>query len=148
MATRYGSHDMEDISATQDSAPLDLALPEHTMPRGDNESYDEYCEETDTHHPLAKLLEQFLQLKDQFSSLKSTTHHSTSTAELTQLTDELPHLSMMIQLLSAPQHSKEPVHKTFQVCMDTLCATQRESNFTITMLQDIPTFDGQDSSKL
>ena len=32
--------------------------------------------------------------------------------------------------------------------MDTLCATQRESNLTITMLQDIPTDDGQDSSKL
>ena len=32
--------------------------------------------------------------------------------------------------------------------MDILHATQRESNLTITMLQDIPTFDGQDSSKL
>ena len=29
--------------------------------------------------------------------------------------------------------------------MDTLYATQRESNLTTTMLQDIPTFDGQDS---
>ena len=27
-------------------------------------------------------------------------------------------------------------------------ATERESNLTTTMLQDIPTFDGQDSSKL
>ena len=32
--------------------------------------------------------------------------------------------------------------------MDTLCATHRESNLTTTMLQDIPIFDGQDSSKL
>ena len=32
--------------------------------------------------------------------------------------------------------------------MDTLHKTQRESNLTTTMLQDIPTFDGQDSSKL
>ena len=32
--------------------------------------------------------------------------------------------------------------------MDTLHATQRESNLTRTMLQNIPTFDGQDSSKL
>ena len=31
---------------------------------------------------------------------------------------------------------------------DTLHATQRESNLTTTMLQDIPTFDRQDSSKL
>ena len=53
------------------------------------ESSDEYCEETDTHCPLAELLEQFWQLKDQFASLKSTTPQSTPTAELTQLTDKL-----------------------------------------------------------
>ena len=49
--TRYGSHAMEDIAATQDSAPLDLEPLKHTMPEGDNESSDEYCEENDTHHP-------------------------------------------------------------------------------------------------
>ena len=32
--------------------------------------------------------------------------------------------------------------------MHTLCTTQGESNLTTTMLQDIPTFGGQDSSKL
>ena len=32
--------------------------------------------------------------------------------------------------------------------MDTLHAAQRESNLTTIMLQDIPTFDGQDFSKL
>ena len=51
-------------------------------------------------------------------------------------------------LQPAPQPSGEPVHKTTQVYTDTLCATQRESNLTTVMLQDIPTFDGQDSSKL
>ena len=35
-----------------------------------------------------------------------------------------------------------------QAYMDTLHATQRESNFTTTMFQDIPIFDEQDSSKL
>ena len=40
------------------------------------------------------------------------------------------------------------MHKTMQAYMDTLHATQRESNLTTTMLQDMPTFDGQDSSKL
>ena len=48
----------------------------------------------------------------------------------------------------APQSSEEPVHRTMQLHMDTLHATQRESNLTTTMLQDIPTFDRQDSSKL
>ena len=35
-----------------------------------------------------------------------------------------------------------------QVYMETLHATQGESNLTTTMLQDIPTYDGQDTSKL
>ena len=55
---------------------------------------------------------------------------------------------MMLQLHSGSQPIKEPVHKTMQAYMDTLCTTQRESNLTMTMLQGIPTFDGQDSSKL
>ena len=48
----------------------------------------------------------------------------------------------------APQSSEEPVHKVMQAYTDTLHAAQRESNLTTTMLQDIPMFDGQDSSKL
>ena len=67
-------------------------------------------------------------------------------AELTQLTDTLKHLTMMLQSHSVPQPPEEPVHKTVQAYTDTLHATQ--ANLTITMLQDIPTFYGQDSSKL
>ena len=52
-----GSHDTKDVHVNQDSDPLVLVPPEHTMPRGDNESSDKYCEETDTHYPLAELLE-------------------------------------------------------------------------------------------
>ena len=51
-------------------------------------------------------------------------------------------------LQPVPQSSEEPVHKTMQAYMDILCATQRESNLTMTMLQNIPTFNGQDSLKL
>ena len=39
------------------------------------------------------------------------------------------------------------MHKTMQMHTDTLCATQRESDLTTTMLQDIPTFGGQDKLK-
>ena len=46
-----------------------------------------------------------------------------------------------------PQFSEEPVHKTMQAYTDTLHTAQRESNLTTTMLQDIPIFDSQDSSK-
>ena len=38
------------------------------------------------------------------------------------------------------------MHKTMQAYTDTLQATQREANLTMTLLQDIHTFDGQDFS--
>ena len=59
MAARYGSHDTEEVPATQAIALLDIMPPEHPMPEGDNESPNAYCEESDTHCPLAKLIEQF-----------------------------------------------------------------------------------------
>ena len=71
--TRYRNHDMEDVTA-----PLD-----HTTPEGDNESSNEYSEETDTHHLLAEFLEQFSQCQDQYACLKSATYHPTPMAELT-----------------------------------------------------------------
>ena len=118
------------------------------MPRKDNESSDDYSEQTDTHHPLAELLEQFQQLQDQFAYLKSATHSPAPMTELMQLTDKLQHLTMMLQPHPMHQPNEEPVHKTMQAYMDTLHAIQRESNLTMTKLQDIPTFDEQDSSNL
>ena len=115
------------------------------MPEGDIDSSDDYCEEIDTCHPLADLLEQFQQLKNHFANLKSTTPQSTPTEELLQLTDKLQHLTMALP--KAPQSSEEPSAQTMQVYTDSLHATQRETNLTTNMLQDIPTFDGQDSSK-
>ena len=69
--------------------------------------------------------------------MKSTIHPSTPTAELMQLTDKLQHLTMMLQLHSAPQPNEEPVHKTMQAYMDASGTIQREANLTTTMLQDI-----------
>ena len=148
MTARYRYLGMEYIPATQDSNSWDLVPMEPMMPKGNNKSSNKYSEETDTHHPSAELLEQFWQLKDQFSSLKSAIHPPTPMAELTQLTDKLPHLTKMFQLHPVPQPIEEPIHKTMQAYTDTLHTTQREANLTMTMLQDIPTFDGQDSSKL
>ena len=51
-------------------------------------------------------------------------------------------------LQPTPKSSGKPVHKTMQAYTDILWTTQRESNLTATMLQDISIFDGQDSSKL
>ena len=146
METRYGNHDTEDIHDTQDSPSLDLVPQDRPMLERDNDSSDEYCEETDTCSPLADLLEQFQQRRNQFASLKSNTPQSTPTEGLSQLTDKLQHLTIVLQPVL--QSSKEPVHKTMQAYKDTLCTAQRESNLTMTVLQDIPIFDGQDSSKL
>ena len=55
---------------------------DHPVPERDNDSFDEYCEETDTCHPLDDLLEQFQQLENQFVNLKSNTPQSTPTEEL------------------------------------------------------------------
>ena len=118
MVTRYRSQDKEDIVDT----PLNLMPQDHPVPEGDNDSSIEYCEETDTCHPLADLLEQFLQLKNQFGSLKSNTPQSTPTGELSKLTDKLSHLTMALQ--PAPQSSEEPMHKTMQAYPDILCTTQ------------------------
>ena len=118
------------------------------MPGGDNESSKEYNEKTYTCHSLAELLKQFWQIQDQFASLKSATHPPTPMAELMQLTDKLQHLTMMLKPHPTPNSNEELVHKSMQAYMDTLHATHREANLTMTMLQEIPTFDGQDSSKL
>ena len=57
MEIRYGSQDTEDVADTQDSPTFDLAPQDHPVTEGDNDSSDEYCEETDTCYPLADLLE-------------------------------------------------------------------------------------------
>ena len=73
MVTRYGNQDTQDIPDAQVTTPLHLMPHGHLILEGDNDPSNEYCEETDTCHPLADLLEQFQQLKKQFASLKNNT---------------------------------------------------------------------------
>ena len=75
--TRYGSQDTEDIPGSKDSTLLDCMPWDHPVLKEDNDSSGEYCEETDTCHPLADLLEQFQQLKNQFANLKQNYPQST-----------------------------------------------------------------------
>ena len=42
----------------------------------------------------------------------------------------------------------ELIHTVMQQSMDTLGATQRQTNLTTSLLQDIHTFDGWDTTKL
>ena len=65
-----------------------------------------------------------------------------------QITDKLQHLTMMLQPHPSPQPNEDPVHTTMQTYTDTLHATERETNLTTSLLQDIHTFNGQDSLKL
>ena len=109
MVIRYRSPEKENIITTKDSFPLNLVPQEHPTTEGDNESSGEYSEETDTCHPLAKLLEQFCQLKNQIASLNSTAPQSTSTDDLSQLSNKLQHLTMVLQPAPSPvrsQHTK------------------------------------------
>ena len=98
--------------------------------------------------PLAELQEQFQQLQYQLAHLEPATHPPAQTAELMQLRDKLQHLTMTLQPHPAPKPKEEPMHITMQTYTDTLHATLREVNLTTSLLQDIPTFDGQDFSKL
>ena len=72
MATRYGSQETEDIPDSQDSNLLDLVPWDYPVLERDNYSSNEYCEDTDTCHPLAYLLVEFQQVKNQFASLNLT----------------------------------------------------------------------------
>ena len=147
MATRYRDHDTEDVPAPQDSTPLDLVSPDHTMPRYESESSDKCNEEPDTHLHLAELQEQFQQLWDQLTHLESSTNPPAHILELTQLTDRLQHLSITLQPYTTPSLKRNPCT---QLCKHTHtpCMPHREVNFTKSLLQDIPLFDGQDSLKL
>ena len=109
------------LPASQDSAPLDHALQDHTRPGQHSDSSDKYSEELYTHPTLAELLEQFQQLQDQFIYLKSATCPPTHMAELIQLTYKLQHLIMMLQLPSRMRNICTQLCKNTQ----TLCVPER-----------------------
>ena len=150
MTTRYGSHGDKDVPAPQDSPSLDLVQWDYIIPKWDCDSSDKYNEETDTCCPLAELLEQFWQLQDQFACLKSAIHPPTPMEGLIQLTDKLHYLTMMLQAYPTPNPPiliRNPV-QNYAGIHGHLDAIQREANITITLLQHIPTFNRQDSSKI
>ena len=98
MTKRYRNHDTEDVPVSQDTALLGIVPPDHIMSGRDNESF----EETETHHPLAELLEHLWQFQEQLTYFEPATHPTAHIAELTQLTDKLQHLTMTLQLYLTP----------------------------------------------
>ena len=99
------------------------------MPRWECDS----SEELDTTYYLAELLDQFQHLWDKLTPLEPANHPPTHMEELPQLANRMQHLAVALQPCPNPQPKEKPIH--------TLC---RQTS----PWQDIPTLDGQDSSKL
>ena len=66
---------------------------------------------------------------------------------LDHIQHELQNLSIAIHQLHPPAPA-EPCREVIQQYMDTLCTTQKQSNLTNALLQDIPVFNEHDSTKL
>ena len=62
---------------------------------------------------------------------------------INHLEHELLRLSLAFQL-SAPS---EPPDEVLQQYMETLCSAPKQTTFANTLIQDIPTFNGSDSTK-
>ena len=125
MATRYK------VMPQRISLPPKTQLPwilhhQNTLCKRETMNHLMNTEETVTLHSLAELLEKFQQLKEQFATFKCTTPQSTPTKELMQLTDKLQHLTMILQLHSAPQSSEDQCTKPCRHTQRT-CVQHREN---------------------
>ena len=66
-------------------------------------------------------------------------------------TEALHHIECELQRLSIALHPSaqlEPLNNILKQYMDTLCSAQRQTNFANTFIQDIPIFNGNDSTQL
>ena len=143
--------DSKDAPASQDTAPLDNTPPNCSMSKQDSESPTEYSKGPDSHHDLAELQKHFQQLQEWLTpngTYHQLTHTNTHTEELAQLTDKLQHLTTTPQPCPPLRPIEEPLLMAMQKYTDTICVTQLQTNLTTSLLQDISTFDGEDSTKL
>ena len=94
-------------------------------------------------------LEYNLQLKALTKELEYL--HQGIYAEEGQPTESLQHIEQKLQQLSIslnpPVHT-EPIGEVLKHYTDTLCFTQKQTNFTNTLLQDITIFTGHDAMQL
>ena len=63
---------------------------------------------------------------------------------INHLEHELHRLSLMFQ----PSAPSEPLDEVLQQYMETLCSAQKQTTVANTLIQDIPTFNGSDSTQL
>ena len=65
--------------------------------------------------------------------------------------DAINHIECELHRLSLVLHSSaplEPLHDVLQQYMETLCSAQKQTTFMNTLIQDITTFNGSDSTQL
>ena len=77
-------------------------------------------------------------------------HHRVQAGE-GQPTEALHCIECKLQRLSIALHPStppEPLNDTLKQYTDTLCSAQKQTNFTNTLIQDIPIFNGNDSTQL
>ena len=77
-------------------------------------------------------------------------HHRVQAGE-GQPTEALHHIECRLQRLSialCPSAPPEPLTNVLRQYMDSLCSAQKQINFTNTLFQDIPIFNGNNSTQL
>ena len=77
-------------------------------------------------------------------------HHRVQAGE-GQPTEALHHIEHELQRLSiahCPSALLEPLDNVLQQYTETLCSATKQTTFTNTLIQDIPTFNGSDSTQL
>ena len=76
--------------------------------------------------------------------------HRVETAEgqPTEAIDCLEHELHRLSLVLHPSAPLEPLDDVLQQYTETLCTAQKKTNFTNTLIQDIPTFNGSDLRQL
>ena len=68
-----------------------------------------------------------------------------------QPSEALNHIECQLQRLSislCPSTPPEPLEDMFKQYTDTLCSAEKQTNFTNTLIQDIPIFNGNDATQL
>ena len=134
--------DAKEMSSVHNSTPLDIIQTSHSTPDLNSETTAGYPEDTNPQRDLMQLQEHFKQLKERLNQLGPTTNLPTHVEELAHLTEKLQQLAMMLQPHSPCRPVEEPIHTTMQQYTNTLCAIQLQMNLTMSLLYDIPTFDG------
>ena len=140
--------DVKEMLVPHIAAPLDTTQTTHSIPDLDSETVTRYSEDTNPQRDLVQLQEYFQQFQERLNQLGPTKYPPTHIEELTNLTEKLQQLAIMLQPCSPCRPVDKPIHTAMHQYTDTLCLKQWQTILTTSLLQYIPTFNGQDTNKL